>query len=49
MGGAFNNDNLIKNNHIRLGCYKKQHLLFSLVHLLLCYAKKIIPATIGKS
>jgi len=31
-----NNNNLTKNNHIGLGCHEKQHLLFSLVHLILC-------------
>jgi len=49
MCRAFNSNNLNKNNHIGLGCYEKRHLLFSLVHLILCYAKKIMPASIGKS
>jgi hypothetical protein len=31
-----NNNNLTKNNHIRLGCNEKQHLLFLVIHLILC-------------
>jgi len=34
-----NNNNLLtKKCHIRLGSLKMAHLLFSLVHLILCYA-----------
>jgi len=49
MCRAFNSNNLTKNNHIGLGYHEKQYLLFSLVHLILYQAKKIMPASIGKS
>ena len=35
---AFNNTKLTNNDYIGLGRHKKQHLLFSLVLLILCYA-----------
>jgi len=39
MFKAFNSKQLTNNKHIILGSWKKQHLLFSLVHLLLCSTK----------
>ena len=35
---AFNSKQLTNNKHIILGSREKQHLLFSLVHLILCWA-----------
>ena len=37
MFKAFNSKQLTNNKHIILGSREKQHLLFSLVHLILCY------------
>jgi hypothetical protein len=36
MHNLSNNNQLIQNNNMRLGSLVKQHLLFSLVHLILC-------------
>ena len=43
MFKAFNSKQLTNNTnnrHIILGSREKQHLLFSLVHLILCWARK---------
>jgi len=40
MYNVNSNKQLTINEQHRLGSHKKQHLLFSLVHLILCYALK---------
>jgi len=41
MYNIFNNKQLTINNQYRLGSQGKQHLPFSLVHLILCYTEEV--------
>jgi len=40
MYNLSNNKQLTKISYMRLGSHEEQHLLFSLVHLILCYQRE---------